>query len=103
MTEVKSKIQPLGDRVLVKPLSAEEKTTKGGIIIPKTAQEEKPDQGEVVAVGEGKRDEKGDLTPLGVKVGDKVIFSKYTPDEIKIDDEEYYILREENILAIVKS
>lgn len=99
----KQNIKPLGDRVLVKPLVAGEKTTKGGIIIPETTGEEKPDKGEVIAVGEGKRDEKGGLVPVQVKVGDKVIFSKYSPDEIKIDDEEYYILREENILAIIKS
>ena len=95
-------IQPLGDRVLVKPISTEEKKTKAGIIIPETAEKEKPDQGEVIAVGEGKQGEDGKIIPLKVKVGDRIIFSKYSPDEIKIDDEEYYIISESNILAIVK-
>lgn len=97
----KQKIQPLGDRVLVKPTSKEDKKTKSGIIIPETIDKEKPDQGKVIAVGVGKMVE-GELVPLKVKVGDIVIFSKYSPDEVKIDDEEYYILREENILAIIK-
>jgi len=97
----KQKIQPLGDRVLVKPTSKEDKKTKSGIILPETIDKEKPDQGKVIAVGVGKMVE-GELVPLKVKVGDIVIFSKYSPDEVKIDDEDYYILREENILAIIK-
>src|SRR3972149_5589426 len=95
-----TQIQPLGDRVLVKPISPETKT-KSGIIIPETADKEKPDQGEVVAVGAG-RFEDGKLIPMRVAPGDTVIFSKYSPDEIKVEGEEYYILREENILAIIK-
>lgn len=95
-------IKPLGDRVLVKPIQEEQKT-KSGIIIPETVGEEKPDQGEIIAVGEGKRSDSGDIIPLSVKVGDKVIFSKYSPDEIKIDDEEYFIISESNILAVIKS
>jgi len=93
-------IQPLGDRVLVKPLEAEEKT-KGGILIPDTAKE-KPQEGEVVAVGKGKS--QGDkVVPLEVKVGDKVLYGKYSGTEIRgRDGEEYLILREEDILAIVK-
>ena len=94
-------IEPLGDRVLVKPIQEEQKT-KSGIIIPETVGEEKPDQGEIIAVGEGKRSDSGDIIPLSVKVGDKIIFSKYSPDEIKIDDEEYFIISESNILAIIK-
>jgi len=97
--EKTTKIQPLGDRVLVKPIPSETKT-KSGIIIPETVEKEKPDQGEIVAVGEGKYED-GKLIPLRVKVGDIVLFSKYSPDEIKVDGEEYYILREENILAII--
>jgi chaperonin GroES len=93
-------IKPLGDRVLVKPIAQEIKT-KSGIIIPDTIDKEKPDQGEVVAVGEG-RYEDFKIIPPRVKVGDRVLFSKYSPDEIKVEGEEYYILREENILAIIK-
>ncbi|HXK35056.1 MAG TPA: co-chaperone GroES [Candidatus Paceibacterota bacterium] len=95
-----TQIQPLGDRVLVKPISPETKT-KSGIIIPETIDKEKPDQGEVVAVGEG-RFEDGELISPKVKIGDVVLFSKYSPDEIKVDGVEYYILREENILAVIK-
>jgi len=96
----KVKITPLGDRVLVMPASRENKT-KSGIIIPETTDKEKPDQGAVIAVGEG-RFEDGKLIPMRVKVGDTVLFSKYSPDEIKVEGEDYYILREENILAIIK-
>jgi chaperonin GroES len=94
-------IKPLGDRVLVKPEEAEATKTPGGIIIPDTASKEKPERGEVIAVGEGKR-EKGELIAPRVKVGDTVMFSKYGYDEVKIDDEEYYIVSENNILAIIK-
>ncbi|MBN2094042.1 MAG: co-chaperone GroES [Candidatus Zambryskibacteria bacterium] len=96
------KITPLGDRVLLKPLSVEEtSTTALGIIIPDTVSKEKPEQGTVMAVGEG-RFEKGERMPLSVKVGDKVIFSRYGYDEVKYEGEEYYILKEENILAIIR-
>lgn len=95
-------IQPLADRVLVKPESAEQERSPSGIIIPDTARKEKPERGEVIAVGEGKRNERGDLLPLRVKVGDTVMFSKYGFDEVKIDDEEYYIVSESSILAIIK-
>jgi len=95
------KIVPLGDRVLVKPVREEDKKTKSGIIIPETIDKEKPEQGKVIAVGEGKY-ENGELVAPRVKVGDTIIFSKYSPDEIKVEGEEYYILKEENILAIIK-
>jgi chaperonin GroES len=99
----KHKIIPLGDRVLVKPLAGEAREkTKSGIIIPETVSKEKPEQGKVLAVGEGKRNDDGKLVPMGVKVGDMVIFSKYGPDEIKVDGEEYYIISESAILAILK-
>lgn len=98
----KEVIQPLGDRVLVRPEAADVEKTVSGIIIPDTARKEKPERGEVVAVGEGKRTERGDLIPPRVKVGDTVVFSKYGFDEIKLHDTEYYILAESNILAIVK-
>lgn len=99
----KHKIMPLGDRVLVKPLTEEAKEkTKSGIIIPETVSKEKPEQGKVVAVGAGRRNDDGKVVPMSVKVGDTVIFSKYGPDEIKVDGEEYFILSEGSILAIVK-
>lgn len=94
------KIEPLADRVLVKPMEAEEKT-KGGIVLPDTAKE-KPQQGEVVAVGKGKILENGETKPLGVKVGDKVLYGKYAGTEVTIDGEEYLIIREDDILAIIK-
>jgi chaperonin GroES len=89
-------ITPLHDRVIVKRIE-EKESVKGGIIIPDTAKE-KPQEGEVVAVGSGKR-EKGELIPLDVKVGDRILFGKYSGNEIKIDDEEYLILKEDEILA----
>ncbi|MFA6339017.1 MAG: co-chaperone GroES [Candidatus Paceibacterota bacterium] len=100
----KSIIVPLGDKVLVKPLSEEDmhKKTASGIIIPDTISKEKPEQGKVIAVGEGKYDDNGKLIPMQVKVGDRVLFSKYGFDEIKIDDEEYFILSESSVLAIIK-
>lgn len=93
------KVKPLGGRVLVKPLTVEEKT-KSGIYLPESAKE-KPEEGEVLEVGEGKWIE-GKLVPLSVKKGDKIIFSKYGPDEIKVDGEELLIVKEEDILAIVE-
>lgn len=88
---------------MVKPLSSEDgKKSKSGIIIPETVSKERPEQGTVIAVGEGKMNNDGKVIPLVVKVGDKIVFSKYGPDEIKIDGEEYYILSESNILAVIK-
>ena len=98
----KNKITPLGDRVLVKPLGGEDKTTDAGIIIPDTVDKARPETGKVIAVGEGKTNESGKVIPLKVKAGDVVLFSKYGPDEIKIDDEDYLIISESNILAILK-
>ncbi len=100
----KIRIRPLGDRVLVEPISAEDtrSKTKGGIIIPDTVNKERPEEGRVVACGEGKVSDDGTLVPLKVKKGDKVIFSKYGPDEIKIDGKEYLIVSESNILAIIE-
>lgn len=95
------KIHPLGDRVVVKPLEAEAKT-KGGIVLPDTAKE-KPQEGEVVAVGKGKVLDNGSVYALEVKVGDKVLYGKYTGNEITTKDgDELLIMREEDILAIVK-
>lgn len=93
------KLQPLGDRVIVKPSESEEKT-KSGIVLPETAKE-KPQEGEVIAVGSG-RYEEGKRVPLEVKQGDKIIYSKYGGTEVKVDGEEYLILSERDILAIVK-
>jgi chaperonin GroES len=92
-------LSPLGDRVVVEPLSREE-TTASGIIIPDTASREKPERGTVVAVGPGKY-ENGTLVPMTVKVGDSVLFSKYGYDEVKIDGTEYFILHESSVLAVL--
>ena len=97
--EIKIKFKPAGDRVLVKPDSAHEEKTASGIYIPDTAQKEKPETGRVMAVGEGKRTDKGDVLPMRYKVGDRVMFSKYGFDEITIGDEEYYVISESNILG----
>lgn len=94
------KIEPLHDKVVVKPLSKEE-VTASGIVLPDTVDKEKPMQGEVVAVGPGKRLENGNVASMSVKVGDKVLFTKYAPDEVEIDDEEYLVIEEDKILAIV--
>jgi chaperonin GroES len=91
--------RPLHDRVVVKRLEGEEKT-KGGIIIPDTAKE-KPQEGKVIAVGPGGRDENGKLTPLDVKAGDRVLFAKWSGTEVKIGDEELLIMKESDILGIV--
>lgn len=93
-------LRPLGDRLVVKPLS-EEEVTKGGIILPDTVEKERPEQGEVVAAGTGRIMENGNLAPMTVKVGDKVVFKKYSPDEVKVDGEEYLIISESDILAVV--
>ena len=96
------KIKPLGDRVLIEPLGKEAERTKSGIVIPDTAEKERPEQGMVLEVGEGRRDEKGNMIPISVSKGQKVLFSKYGPTEIKIDDKEYLITKEEDILAIIE-
>ena len=93
------KIRPLQDRLVVKRLAEEEKT-KGGIIIPDTAKE-KPQEGEVIAVGNGKILENGTKLALDVKAGDKILFGKYSGTEIKIDGQEYLILREDEVLAVI--
>ena len=93
-------IQPLGDRVLIKPLEAQEKT-KGGIVLPDTAKE-KPQEGKVVAVGKGRVSEEGKVMPLEVKAGDKVLYGKYSGTEITIEGDEYLIVKDEDILAIIK-
>ena len=95
------KIKPLSDFVLIEPVK-EEKTTKTGIVIPDTAEGEKPQRGKIVSVGPGRLNDKGERIALSVKEGDLVLFKKYGPDEIKIDGTEYMIGREEDILAILE-
>jgi chaperonin GroES len=94
------KIRPLQDRVIVKRIAEEEKT-KGGIIIPDTAKE-KPQEGKVVAVGKGKVSDDGTLIPMQVKVGDRILFGKYSGSEIKLNGEEHLIMREEDILGVIE-
>ena len=94
------KIQPLGDRVLVKPIEAKE-VKKGGIIIPDTAKE-KPQEGKVVAVGKGKIAEDGKLMPMELKAGDRILYGKYSGTEIKIDDEEHLIMHQDDVLGVLK-
>ena len=94
------KVRPLHDRVLIKRIE-EQETVRGGIIIPDTAKE-KPQEGEVVAAGSGKRNETGQVFPLEVKAGDRILFGKYSGTEIKLDGQEYLILREDEILGVIE-
>ena len=93
-------VKPLGDRVLVEPVE-EKEVKKGGIIIPDTAKE-KPQEGEVIAVGPGKVTDDGKLQPMSVKVGDKILFGKYSGSEVKLGDEELLIMREDDVLGILQ-
>ena len=93
--------RPLGDRVLVKRVKEEEKT-RGGIIIPETAQE-KPQEGEIVAVGPGGRDDSGKLVELDVKVGDRILFGKWSGTEVKLDGEEFLIMKESDVMGIIEA
>lgn len=98
-------IIPLGDRVLVKPFTGNEQTAEAnsfGLIIPETVSKERPEQGVVTAVGDGRTTDDGALVPMKVAVGDTVVFSKYGFDEVKMNGEEFYIIKEENILAIIR-
>jgi chaperonin GroES len=98
-TATKTKLRPLHDRILVKRIE-EEEVRRGGIIIPDTAKE-KPQEGKVIAVGSGKVSEDGKKIALEVKAGDRILFGKYSGSEVKIDDQEYLILREEDVLGIL--
>jgi chaperonin GroES len=98
--ELTMKIRPLHDRIVIKRMEEQEQK-KGGIIIPDTAKE-KPQEGKVIAVGNGKVSDEGKKIPLDVKAGDKILFGKYSGSEVKIDDEEYLIMREEDVLAIIE-
>ena len=95
------KIEPLHDNVVVKPLNQEE-VTASGIVLPDTVDKEKPMQGEVIAVGPGRTQDNGQVTPVGVSAGDKVLFTKYAPDEVEIDGEEYLVVSADKILGIVR-
>ncbi len=95
------KFRPLHDRVLIRPLDTDERTT-GGIIIPDTAKE-KPTEGEVIAVGPGVRDEKGNFQPLDLKKGDRVLFGKWAGTEVKVDGEELSIMKESDIMAVIET
>ena len=99
MSAVITSLRPLGDRVVVKPL-ARETVTKSGIVLPDTAKE-KPQEGEIIAVGPGGRDESGKLTPLDVKSGDKILFGKWSGTEVKIDGQDLLIMKESDILGVV--
>jgi len=94
-------IRPLGDRVIVKAL-AEDEVTASGIVLPDTIDKEKPEQGEVIAVGPGKRLDSGEIAPMSIKVGDKVVFRKYSADEIKVNNEEVLVVNESDIVGIIE-
>ena len=96
-----SKLTPLNDKVIVKAIS-EEKTTESGIVLPDTVDKERPEQGEIIAVGPGKMSDNGQRQTMSVSVGQKVLFTKYAPNEIKIDEEEYLVISESDILAIIE-
>ena len=95
-------LKPLFDNIIVKRIEEDEKT-KGGIILPDTVDKEKPQKGEVIAVGDGKTTDDGKKIAMQVKVGDKVLFRKYSPDEIKMDNEEYLVMTQNDVIAIIKS
>ena len=94
-------LKPLGDRLVVKAIK-EEKATKSGIVLPDTAEKERSEKGEVIAAGPGKILESGERSKIDVKVGDKVLFAKYGPTEIKIDDEEFLIISESDVMAVIE-
>ncbi|OIO18484.1 co-chaperone GroES [Candidatus Kuenenbacteria bacterium CG11_big_fil_rev_8_21_14_0_20_37_9] len=94
-------LKPLGDHLIVKPI-AEDKTTKSGIVLPDTVDKERPEKGEIVAVGPGRVLDNGQRLTMSVKTGQKVLFKKYSPDEIKVDGEEYLVLSESEIIAILE-
>lgn len=94
-------IKPISDYLIIKPL-AEEMVTKSGIVLPDTMDKEKPERGEVVAAGPGKRQDNGTVAPMDITVGDKVMFKKYSPDEIKVDGVDYLVIRESDVMLIIE-
>ncbi len=95
------KLRPLGDRVIVKP-AAKEEMTKAGIILPDTVDKERPEQGEVISVGPGRTLDNGQVHAVSLKVGDKIVFKKYSPDEVKIDDQEFLVISESDVMAVIE-
>lgn len=95
------KLKPISDYILVEPRTEETKT-KSGIVLPDTVEKEKPQQGEVIAVGPGKMLESGKRAEMQVKAGDRVLFSKYSPNEIKVEGKEYFVIKEDDVMAIIK-
>jgi len=95
------KIKPISDHVLIEAIAQEEKT-KTGILLPETAEKERPEQGKIISVGPGRKTSAGKIVPMEVKAGNKVLFTKYGPNEIKVDGKEYLIAKEEDILAILE-
>jgi len=95
------KVKPLGDHVIVKPITKEE-VSKSGIVLPETIDKERPEQGEVIAIGPGKILDNGQRSVMSVKVGDKVMFKKYSPDEIKVDGQELLVISETDIIAVLE-
>ena len=95
------KLRPLGDHVIVKPLTVDE-ITKAGIVLPDTVNKEKPEKGEVIAIGPGKLLESGQRATPSVKVGETVVFKKYSPDEVKVDNQEYLVISEGDIMAVLE-
>ncbi len=94
-------VKPIHDHVIIKPITKEE-TTKSGIVLPDTIDKERPESGEVLAVGPGKMLDNGNRAEMSVKVGDKVMFKKYSPDEIKVDDDELLVISESDVIAIIE-
>jgi chaperonin GroES len=94
-------LQPLHDQVIIKPMSAEEKT-KSGIILPETVSKERPEQGEIIAVGPGRLLDNGQRSSMGVQIGQQVMFKKYSTEEVKLDGQDYLVVAEHDILAIIK-
>ena len=95
------KLRPLGDRVIVKPVAREE-MTKAGIILPDTVDKERPEQGEVISVGPGRTLDNGQTVAVSLKVGDKIVFKKYSPDEVKIDNQEFLVISESDVMAVIE-
>ncbi len=95
------RVRPLGDRVVIKPAEREE-VTRSGIYLPDTASKERPQEGTILAIGEGRRDDSGKLIPMNVNVGDKILFAKYSGTEFKMDDVDYLILAEKDILGVIQ-